>query len=121
MVFGEGGAAALNTGTRANKGGRVGGRRRPGAATIEKSSLKKQHPKACTLAKVAEFPSYTFRHTWPHAMGGAHAPVHVGLPGRAQRFLHHAALRPPAGARSVRDAMKRARNGQSGAQTAQSA
>ena len=30
---------------------------------IEKSSLKKQHPKACTLAKVAEFPLYTFRHT----------------------------------------------------------
>jgi integrase len=30
---------------------------------IEKSSLKKQHPKACKLAKVADFPLYTFRHT----------------------------------------------------------
>ena len=30
---------------------------------IEKSSLKKQHPKACNLAKVRGFPLYTFRHT----------------------------------------------------------
>ncbi|HUQ91205.1 MAG TPA: site-specific integrase [Bryobacteraceae bacterium] len=30
---------------------------------IEPSSLKKQHDKACQLAKVAAFPLYTFRHT----------------------------------------------------------
>ena len=30
---------------------------------IEKSSLKKQHPKACSLAKIAAFPLYTFPHT----------------------------------------------------------
>ena len=30
---------------------------------MEKSTLKKQHPKACKLANVAEFPLYTFRHT----------------------------------------------------------
>ena len=30
---------------------------------VEKSSLKKQHPKAYTLARVAAFPLYTFRHT----------------------------------------------------------
>lgn len=29
---------------------------------VEKSTLKKQHPKACRLAKVAAFPLYTFRH-----------------------------------------------------------
>jgi integrase len=31
---------------------------------IEKSSLKKQHPRACKLAKVTGFPLYTFRHTY---------------------------------------------------------
>jgi integrase len=30
---------------------------------IEKSTLKKQHPKACTIAKLASFPLYTLRHT----------------------------------------------------------
>jgi hypothetical protein len=30
---------------------------------IEKSTLKKQHPKACTIAKLAPFPLYTLRHT----------------------------------------------------------
>jgi len=35
----------------------------PRTGHIEKSSLKKQHPKACSLAKIAAFPLYTFRHT----------------------------------------------------------
>jgi len=30
---------------------------------IEKSTLKKQHPNACKLAKLAPFPLYTIRHT----------------------------------------------------------
>ena len=30
---------------------------------LEKSGLKKQHPKACKLAEVTPFPLYTFRHT----------------------------------------------------------
>jgi|SRR5579872_5749943 len=38
---------------------------RPGPASrhLEKSALKKQHPKACKIAKVEAFPLYTFRHT----------------------------------------------------------
>ena len=30
---------------------------------IEKSTPKKQHQRACTLAKIKPFPLYTFRHT----------------------------------------------------------
>jgi hypothetical protein len=30
---------------------------------LEKSALKKQHPKACKIANVEAFPLYTFRHT----------------------------------------------------------
>jgi len=30
---------------------------------VEKSALKKQHPKACTIANAEAFPLYTFRHT----------------------------------------------------------
>ncbi|MBM3727495.1 MAG: hypothetical protein FJW40_18995 [Acidobacteria bacterium] len=30
---------------------------------VEKSTLKKQHPRACQLANVTAFPLYTFRHT----------------------------------------------------------
>jgi len=30
---------------------------------IEKSSLKKQHAKACKLSKIGDFVLYTFRHT----------------------------------------------------------
>ncbi len=35
----------------------------PKAATLKNPRLKKQHPNACKLAKVAPFPLYTFRHT----------------------------------------------------------
>jgi integrase len=30
---------------------------------IEKSTLRKQHKKVCTLAKLEDFTLYTFRHT----------------------------------------------------------
>ena len=30
---------------------------------VKKSALKRQHPKACTMANVEAFPLYTFRHT----------------------------------------------------------
>jgi integrase len=62
---------------------------------IEKSSLKKQHPKACQLAKVTNCLLYTFRHTgltqWAAFMDRTH-----WIPGRALRLRNHQAVRSPA-------------------------
>ena len=87
---------------------------------IEKSSLKKQHPKACTLAKVTEFPLYTFRHTCLTRWAAHMDPYTLGyLAGHSDFSTTRRYVHPQV--QTVRDAMERARNGQSGAQTAQSA
>ncbi|HXK06657.1 MAG TPA: tyrosine-type recombinase/integrase [Verrucomicrobiae bacterium] len=87
---------------------------------IEKSSLKKQHPKACTLAKVAEFPLYTFRHTCLTRWAAHMDPYTLGyLAGHSDFSTTRRYVHPQV--QTVRDAIERARNGQSGTQTAQSA
>jgi len=69
---------------------------------IEKSTLKKQHPKAYQIAKVAAFSLYTFRHTcltrWAEYIGC----VHTGVSSGTQRLFHHAALCSPAGGNGAR-------------------
>lgn len=86
---------------------------------IEKSSLKKQHPKACTLAKVIEFPLYTFRHTCLTRWAAHMDPYTLGyLAGHSDFSTTRRYVHPQA--QTVRDAMERAHNGNSGAQTAQS-
>jgi len=80
---------------------------------IEKSTLKKQHPKACTLAKLAPFPLYTFRHTcltrWAEYMDPytlAYLAGHSDF-STTRRYVHPQA-------HTVRDAMERARAAQGG-------
>jgi len=75
---------------------------------VEKSTLKKQHPKACALAKLAPFPLYTFRHTcltrWAFTL--AYLAGHSDF-STTRRYVHPQA-------HTVRNAMERARAGQSG-------
>ena len=80
---------------------------------IEKSSLKKQHPKACKLAKVSDFPIYTFRHTcltrWaaymdPYTLG--YLAGHSDF-GTTRRYVHPQA-------HTIMEAIERARNAQGG-------
>jgi integrase len=80
---------------------------------VEKSTLKKQHPKACTLAKLAPFPLYTFRHTcltrWAEYMDPytlAYLAGHSDF-STTRRYVHPQA-------HTVRDAMERARVAQGG-------
>ena len=95
---------------------------------IEKSSLKKQRPKACRLAKVTESPLYTFRHTCLTRWAAYMDPYTLGcLAGHSDFSTTRRYVHPQE--HTVRDAMERARNGQSGgakpeppaADTAQSA
>jgi integrase len=90
---------------------------------IEKSSLKKQHPKACTLAKVTEFPLYTFRHTCLTRWAAHMDPYTLGyLAGHSDFSTTRRYVHPQA--HTVREAMERARNGHDnatpGTDTAQS-
>ena len=80
---------------------------------IEKSSLKKQHPKACKLAKVTHCPLYTFRHTcltrWaaymdPYTLG--HLAGHSDF-ATTRRYVHPQA-------HTIMEAIERARNAQGG-------
>jgi integrase len=80
---------------------------------VEKSSLKKQHPKACTLAKVAEFPLYTFRHTCLTRWAAHMDPYTLGyLAGHSDFSTTRRYVHPQV--HTVREAIERARNGQSG-------
>lgn len=84
---------------------------------IEKSSLKKQHPKACTLAKVAEFQLYTFRHTCLTRWAAHMDPYTLAyLAGHSDFSTTRRYVHPQV--QTVRDAIERARNGQSGAKPA---
>jgi integrase len=81
---------------------------------IERSSLKKQHPKACTLAKVTEFPLYTFRHTCLTRWAAHMDPYTLGyLAGHSDFSTTRRYVHPQA--HTVREAIERARNGHDGA------
>ena len=80
---------------------------------IEKSSVKKQHAKAGTLAKVSAFPLYTFRHTcltrwaeymYPYSL--AYLAGHSDF-STTRRYVHPQA-------ETARAAMERARSAQGG-------
>jgi len=80
---------------------------------IEKSTLKKPHAKAYTIAKVASFPLYTFRHTCLTRWAAHMDPYTLGyLAGRrdfstTKRYIHPQA-------QTVLAAMERARVAKSG-------
>ena len=84
---------------------------------IEKSSLKKQHPKAWTLAKVAEFQLYTFRHTCLTRWAAHMDPYMLAyLAGHSDFSTTRRYVHPQV--QTVRDAIERSRNAQSGAKLA---
>ena len=65
---------------------------------IEKSTLKKQHPKACKWRRSQHFSLYTFRHTCLTRWADYMDPYTLGLFSGPQRFLNDAPLRSPASA-----------------------
>jgi len=80
---------------------------------IEKSALKKQHPKACKLSNVANFPLYTFRHTCLTRWAAYMDPYTLAyLAGHSDFSTTRRYVHPQA--HTVREAMERARSGQSG-------
>jgi integrase len=83
---------------------------------VEKSTLKKQHPRACRLSDLVPFPLYTFRHTcltrWAEFMDPftlAYLAGHSDF-ATTRRYVHPQA-------ETVRSAMERARNGHGGHKT----
>jgi integrase len=80
---------------------------------IEKSSLKKQHPRACRLAKVAAFPLYTFRHTCLTRWAAYMDPYSLGyLAGHGDFSTTRRYVHPQA--HTILEAIDRARNAQGG-------
>jgi integrase len=80
---------------------------------IEKSSLKKQHSKACKLAKVVRFPIYTFRHTCLTRWAAYMDPYTLGyLAGHADFSTTRRYVHPQA--HTILDAIERARSAQGG-------
>ncbi|HMD50446.1 MAG TPA: site-specific integrase [Bryobacteraceae bacterium] len=80
---------------------------------IEKSTLKKQHPNACKLAKIAQFPLYTFRHTCLTRWAAYMDPYTLAyLAGHSDFSTTRRYVHPQA--HSVRAAMERAQAGESG-------
>ncbi len=80
---------------------------------IEKSSLKKQHAKACKLAKIESFPFYTFRHTCLTRWAAYMDPYTLAyLAGHSDFSTTRRYVHPQV--QTIRDAMERARVGQSG-------
>lgn len=77
---------------------------------IEKSSLNKEHPKICKLAKVTHFPLYTFRHTSLTRWAASMDPYTLGYLaghsdfGTTRRYVHPQAY-------TIMEAIERARNG----------
>jgi len=79
---------------------------------IEKSSLKKQHPKACQLAKVTNCPLYTFRHTCLTRWAAFMDPYTLGyLAGHSDFATTKRYVHPQA--HTITEAIERARNAQS--------
>jgi integrase len=80
---------------------------------IEKSSLKKQHGKACALAKLERFPLYTFRHTCLTRWAAFMDPYTLAyLAGHSDFSTTRRYVHPQA--HTVRAAMERAREAQGG-------
>jgi integrase len=80
---------------------------------IEKSSLKKQHPKASKLANVPDFPLYTFRHTCLTRWAAFMDPYTLGyLAGHSDFATTRRYVHPQA--HTVMEAIERARNAQRG-------
>ncbi len=80
---------------------------------IEESTLKKQHPKACTLAKVPDVPALHLPAHVLNPMGGVHGPVHVGyLAGHSDFSTTRRYVHPQA--HTIMEAIERARNAQGG-------
>jgi integrase len=85
---------------------------------IEKSSLKKQHLKACKRAKVTNCPPYTFRHTCLTRWAGFMDPYTLGyLAGHSDFATTKRYVHPQA--HTVTAAIERARNAQGGHRTPQ--
>lgn len=77
---------------------------------IEKSSLKRQHAKACRLASVAAFSFYTFRHTCLTRWAAYMDPFTLGyLAGHADFSTTRRYVHPQA--HTIAEAIERARNG----------
>jgi len=80
---------------------------------IEKSSLKKQHAKACKLAKVEDFVLYTFRHTCLTRWAAYMDPYTLAyLAGHSDFATTRRYVHPQA--HTVREAMERARKARGG-------
>ena len=87
---------------------------------IEKSTLKKPHAKAYTIAKIASFPLYTFRHTCLTRWAAHMDPYTLGyLAGHSDFSTTKRYIHPQA--QTVLAAMERARAAQSGHKTGHSA
>jgi integrase len=83
---------------------------------IEKSSLKKLHPKAWRLAKVTDFPLYTFRHTCLTRWAAYMDPYTLGyLAGHSDFATTRRYVHPQA--HTILEAIERARNAQGGHKT----
>ena len=80
---------------------------------IEKSSIRKQHLKACKLAGMEAFPLYTLRHTCLTRWAAYMDPYTLAyLAGHSDFAITKRYVHPQV--QTVRDAMERARGGQSG-------
>jgi len=80
---------------------------------IEKSSLKKQHPKASKLGKVSAFPLYTFRHTCLTRWAAFMDPYTLAyLAGHSDFATTRRYVHPQAD--TIRNAIDRARSAQGG-------
>ena len=80
---------------------------------IEKSSLKRQHPKAYKLAQVPEFPLYTFRHTCLTRWAAYIDPYTLGyLAGNSDFSTTRRYVHPQA--HTIMEAIERARNARGG-------
>ena len=101
MVFGDGGSSVLETGSRSDRGGPAGAGADPHRShrevLAEEAASEGMHPGEGHGVPALHLPAHL-----PHALGGAHGPLHLGLPRRAQRFLDDASLRPPAGTHGQR-------------------
>ena len=80
---------------------------------IEKSSLKKQHARACKLANIADFVLYTFRHTCLTRWAAYMDPYTLAyLAGHSDFSTTRRYVHPQAD--TIREAMERARNARIG-------
>jgi integrase len=83
---------------------------------LEKSALKKQHPKACKIANVEAFPLYTFRHTCLTRWAGHMDPYTLAyLAGHSDFSTTKRYVHPQT--QTVLEAIERSRGAQGGHKT----